>query len=79
MPLSHPDYCAPTPEQVDMLIRGMGWSQADAARIVGVACDSNKGSTTLHKWRSPAESPEYRTIPYSAWRLLLLPQPLCYV
>lgn len=72
LPFSHPDYEPPSPEQVDALIRVMGWSQSDAARIVGVACDAKKGSTTLRKWRASRDSAEHREIPYAAWRLLLI-------
>jgi hypothetical protein len=66
-----PGYSRPTPGEVDALIRAAGWSQNDAARIVGVSF-GDKGSTTIRKWRAPLQSAEYREIPYSAWRLMLI-------
>lgn len=61
-----------TPEEVDRLIKLAGWSQCDAARVVGVAYEINKGSTTIRKWRAPKYKTDSRQIPYSAWRLMLL-------
>lgn len=67
-----PAFEQPTPDQVDALIKGMGWSQNDVAKLVGVAYNPKKGSTTVRKWRASTDSPEHRAIPYAAWRLMLL-------
>jgi hypothetical protein len=69
---SDPGYIGPTPGEVDALIKAAGWSQNEAAKIVGVTFNPAKGSQTIRKWRAPFTSPEYREIPYSAWRLMLL-------
>lgn len=69
---SNPAYRAPTPGEVDALIKLAGWSQNDVAKLVGVNYNPMKGSTTVRKWRAPLESPEHREIPYSAWRLMLI-------
>ncbi len=71
-PYHHPDYRPPTPVEVDALIRLSGWSQSDTTKLVGVHYNPKKGSSTIRKWRARADSGDYREIPYSAWRLLLL-------
>jgi hypothetical protein len=65
-----PDYRPPTPEELTSLINLAGWSQTQVAKITGVSY-SQKGSTTVRKWRTPRGDSEHREIPYSAWRLLL--------
>lgn len=65
-------YLPPTPEEVAQLIRLAGWSQNDAAKIVGVKWDPKKGSSTIRKWKSDKAKQDHREIPYSAWRLMLL-------
>ncbi len=72
LPFSHPDYVPPTPVEVDALTKLMGWSQNDTAKLVGVTYNPKKGSSTIRKWRAATTSDDYREIPYSAWRLLLL-------
>lgn len=69
---SDPEYVPPTPEEVDGLIKLMGWSQVDTAKIAGVNYDSKKGSPTVRRWRTSENNPEHRSIPYAAWRLMLL-------
>jgi len=69
---SDPGYESPAPDQVDSLIKAMGWSQTDVAKLVGVSYSPNKGSTAVRKWRTAVGSPEHRAIPYAAWRLMLL-------
>ena len=66
------DYEPPTPEEVAQLIKLAGWSQNDAAKIVGVKWDTKKGSSTIRKWKSDKAKADHRPIPYSAWRLMLL-------
>lgn len=72
LPFSHPNYEPPTPDQVSYLVKACGWSQREVALIAGVGHDPKKGSTTVRKWRAPADKPEHRQIPYAAWRLLLI-------
>jgi len=70
LPSCHPEYRPPTPEEVDALIKLAGWSQRHTALITGVNCNE-KGSPTVRRWKTHAESKEHRAIPYGAWRLLL--------
>ncbi len=73
LPYSAPDYREPTPTEVDALIKLVGWSQNDAAMLIGVTYNPKKGSSTIRKWRTKDQSSkDYRQIPYSAWRLMLL-------
>ncbi len=44
LPYSAPDYRDPTPTEVDALIKLMGWSQNDAAKLLGVTYNPKKGS-----------------------------------
>lgn len=71
-PYSDPSYSLPSPVEVDALIKLMGWSQSDVAKLLGVTYNPKKGSSTVRKWRADPSSKDYRQIPYSAWRLLLL-------
>ena len=66
------EYQAPEPEEVNQLIKLAGWSQNDAAKLVGVNWDTKKGSSTIRKWKSDKAKKDYREIPYSAWRLMLI-------
>lgn len=72
LPFADPAYEPPGPQQVDALIKSMGWSQSDVARLVGVSYSAAKGSTTVRKWRTPQDQKEHRAIPYAAWRLMLM-------
>lgn len=72
LPFYDPGYEQPTPSEVDALIKLAGWSQSQAAKIVGVTFNPRKGSTTIRKWRTRIESREHRAIPYAAWRLMLV-------
>lgn len=67
-----PLFRPPTAEEVDGLIKLAGWSQREAALIVGANFTPGKGSTTIRKWRAKEGAPEHRAIPYAAWRLMLL-------
>jgi hypothetical protein len=71
LPFWDPGYKPPEPEEVDALIKAAGWSQRIAAAVAGVDF-SEKGSTTIRKWRTARAKSEHRQIPYSAWRLMLL-------
>lgn len=72
LPFYDPEYEPPTPGEVNALIKLVGWSQNQAAKIVGVTFNPKKGSTTIRKWRTRIESMEHRAIPYAAWRLMLV-------
>lgn len=72
LPYADPGYRPPTPEEVSALIKGMGWSQNDAAKICGANYNPDKGSTTVRRWQTPASAADSREIPYAAWRLLLI-------
>ncbi len=67
-----PQYRPPTPLEIDGLIKLAGWSQREAALVVGANFTPGKGSTTIRKWRAKEGAPEHRVIPYAAWRLMLL-------
>lgn len=70
LPYCHPDYRAPTPGEVSALIKLKGWSQRETSLIVGVS-HTKKGSSTVRRWQTAADTPEFRAIPYAAWRILL--------
>lgn len=72
LPFTSDGYVPPSPLEVDQLIKLAGWSQVDAASLVGVSFNPKKGSSTIRKWRAKSDSDDARAIPYSAWRLLLL-------
>ena len=72
LPFSDPNYIPPTPGEIDQLIKLCEWSQNDTAKLVGITYNPKKGSSTIRKWRAKTTSDDYRAIPYSAWRLLLL-------
>lgn len=70
LPYCHPDYKAPTPQEVDAVIRLSGLSQRKAALVTGVR-NTEKGSPTIRRWKAHEASDQHREIPYAAWRLLL--------
>lgn len=70
LPYCHPNYKAPTPSEVDAVIRLGGLSQRQAALVTGVR-NTVKGSPTIRRWKSHEDSEQHREIPYAAWRLLL--------
>lgn len=59
---THPDYTPPTPMEVRALLKDMKLTGKEAAKILGVSSDR-----TIRKWTGGTT-----TMPYSAWRLLLL-------
>lgn len=65
------NYSPPTPEEIAALIKLAGWSQAEAARLVGAGFNA-KGSSTIRKWKAKTANADHRKIPYSAWRHLLV-------
>lgn len=62
----------PTAAEVDALVKAVGWSQNDVAKLVGVSFNPEKGSPTVRRWRTDEQYAEHRPIPYSAWRLMLI-------
>jgi len=72
LPRTDERYIHPEPKDVATLLKLAGWSQNDAAKLVGVSHDVKRGSSTIRKWKSDKAKKEYREIPYSAWRLMLL-------
>lgn len=70
LPCSHPDFIPPTPEEVSLLIALMGWSQREVALITGVV-QTDKGSLTVRRWKSPIGAKEHRQIPNACWQYLL--------
>lgn len=71
-PYADSEYKPPTPDEVRALIQCAGWSQTEAAKIVGASITPGKGSTTIRRWKAPSGSRDARDIPYAAWRLMLL-------
>lgn len=69
-----PSFVQPPPEIVRAFRRWAGWSQIDAAKIVGVSFNPEKGSTTIRKWETAEGKKEHRPIPFAAWRLMLVYQ-----
>ncbi len=67
----HVNYRDPTPQEIKALRNHLGLSQTAFARLVGVPYKVDKGSNTVRKWEAPENSPNFKSIPYSAWRLLL--------
>jgi len=72
LPCADEGYIHPEPKDVATLINLAGWSQSDTAKLVGVSYSTEKGSSTIRKWKSSNPNKEHRAIPYSAWRLMLL-------
>lgn len=61
-----PRYQPPTWEDVRLLVQRSGKTGDQIAALAGVA------GRTVRKWQSPINTSNHTTIPYSAWRLLLL-------
>lgn len=72
LPFANENYAPPTASEVRALIALTGWSQNDVAKITGVSFDPKKGSPTVRRWKAKEGDKHLRTIPYAAWRLLLL-------
>ena len=66
-----PAYQPPTPEQVKLLRNHLTLGQVACAKLLGVSYNPEKGSTTIRRWEAAIESSNHRSIPYSAWRLML--------
>ena len=61
LPYSHPDYEAPTADDVSALKRDCSWTGAKIAALVGV------DGRTVRRWLGAD-----RPIPYATWRLLCI-------
>lgn len=72
LPFTDENYTPPTPQEIDQLIKLAGWSQNDAAKLIGVSWDTKRGSSTIRKWKTEDANNTSRGIPYSAWRLMLI-------
>lgn len=71
-PYSDAQFRLPTPAEFYRLKEIVGWSQTQIAKMVGVSYDGKKGSAMVRKWGTDVSNKEHRSIPYAAWRLLLL-------
>lgn len=70
-PYTDPEYVEPTAQQVRLLLEFTGWSQTDAAKIIGVSYSTKNGSEVIRRYKS--ENPgRHRQIAYAPWRLLLI-------
>jgi hypothetical protein len=70
-PNNHELFKHPSALDIKELIDIAGWQHKEVASICGVTFDEKKGSSTVRKWCSTSDK-ESRSIPYTAWRLLLL-------
>lgn len=65
-------YEAPNPDQVKALIELSGLNRRQWAQLLGVTYSEKHGSTTLRKWTMKQDAKDYRQIPYTTWRLMLI-------
>ena len=65
-------FLKPTPQEIRELRKFFKLTQVDMAIIVGAAWDAKRGSATVGSWEAKVGTAEHRSIPYSAWRLLLI-------
>lgn len=67
LPFCDPGYTHPTPDEVRSLTRRLGMSGSEVANFTGMS-----NGRTVRKWIAPTDSANARSIPYAAWRLLVL-------
>jgi|GEM_PF-1975068 len=68
-----PAYTAPEPAQVKALLQYAGFTQVEAAKLIGVNFDEKKGgSNVIRRYIAERSNKNHRQIPYASWRLLLL-------
>lgn len=65
-------FLKPTPNEIREVRVFFGLTQVDVAKVLGATWDLRRGSSTIGKWESKVGTAEHRSIPYSAWRLLLI-------
>ncbi|HGF7521727.1 TPA: hypothetical protein AB5A43_003171 [Vibrio cholerae] len=70
LPLSHPDFVIPTPQEVKALRMILGFSQAELGRFAGKKVTS-KGCSQVRKWETSQQSDEHRVIDLGIWRMML--------
>ena len=63
---------APEPEQVKALINLSGLNKRQWAKLLGVTYSEKHGSSTIRKWCMQREAKDFREVPYSTWRLMLI-------
>lgn len=68
----YPEWTAPEPEQIKALIALSGMNRREWANLLGVTYSEKHGSTTLRKWCMNKTANDFREIPYSTWRLMLI-------
>ena len=56
----------PRPDEVKAVLTHASWTQAEAARQLGV------NVSTIRRWHTPIEGRDYIPIPYATWRLALI-------
>jgi len=56
----------PRPDEVKTVFTYASWTQAEAARQLGV------NVSTIRRWHTPIEGRDYIPIPYATWRLALI-------
>lgn len=62
----------PNPAEIKALREIMGWNTRKTARLLGINYTVEKGSPTLRRWQTEVDKKEHRSIPYAAWRLMLI-------
>ena len=63
---------APEPEHIKALIELSGLNRRQWAALLGVSYSEKHGSTTIRKWCMNKTAKDYREIPFSTWRLMLI-------
>lgn len=76
--IEHSDFVAPTPEEIKVLRKLLGFSQVDLAKFVGVSYNIKKGSATVRRWET-VEGGHKRKISLFAWQLMLIKAGLVYI
>lgn len=66
------EWIPPEPEQVKALIELSGLNRRQWAALLGITYSEKHGSTTIRKWCMLKTAKDYREIPYSTWRLMLI-------
>ena len=69
---SNESYGPPSPWEIKQLIKLMGWSGSDVARLTGPASNPKTASKKVRGWTAPTFSKNHSQIPYAAWQLMLL-------
>jgi hypothetical protein len=66
------EWTPPEPEQVKALIELSGMNRRHWADLLGISYSDKHGSTTIRKWCMNKDAKDYREIPFSTWRLMLI-------